>query len=533
MFLSQDKLIKLSEEELRNKVLIPLFEAMDFRDVIEYHGSDEFGKDIVMWQGDVLRRRINFAVVAKAKKISGAVAKGSLAEISLQIKQCFGEPYMDPVSLTQQRVDRVIVVTSGSITRPARRAMQIELEASGLASRTDVIDGDILWSRVREYMPNAVIWDNLDKARKMLNEQDGDYDVTLQVSRDMASVLVAPRNETTESVDFSLGLQFAETIEGLAKRAEFLNSLRTGQPVLLTKESVDKIEVTLPEFLANLGREGEITHLYKGPARVHPPMLRRLVAEGREGTLAIFEYIDFTHQQGGTEQVTFSNKGQSIPFRFELTIEKGTSKINFRFSSELTGSNVVQRLRALLFLKALSEGAEVHLLDWESELPELKFKVAPGVYAEPNPLELHCFSALAFIQGRLGKAFTVQAISGDQASIILFTATVLQTGRVVLPEATLGLEDPEVTSGQGAWDELLGKPFAVHVRMENYTITILDQEVPLGPALWLYQGIVAEEVIDGTRKFFLRASPESPFLAEFADWLNPEGVVREESKEGG
>jgi hypothetical protein len=93
MFLSREKLKSLNEAELRRQVLISLFQAMGFQDVAEYHGSDEFGKDIVMWQKDVLKGRLNFAVVVKVKNISGAASRGQVSEICTQVRQCFGVDY--------------------------------------------------------------------------------------------------------------------------------------------------------------------------------------------------------------------------------------------------------------------------------------------------------------------------------------------------------------------------------------------------------------------------------------------------------
>ena len=52
MALSREQLHAMKEEELRTAVLIPLFKAMKYRDVIHYHGgAGEQGKDIVMWSG--------------------------------------------------------------------------------------------------------------------------------------------------------------------------------------------------------------------------------------------------------------------------------------------------------------------------------------------------------------------------------------------------------------------------------------------------------------------------------------------------
>ena len=526
MFLSQQKLKALSEADLRKEVLIPLFQAMGFQDVFEYHGSDEFGKDIVMWQKDVLEGRTNFAVVAKAKNITGAVSKGHISEICIQVRQCFGQPFLDPIDSSQRAVDRVIVVTSGSITRPARKAIQVELGV--LASQTVIIDGGILWRRIREYMPNAVLWDNLNKARKLINEQSGDLELTLQISPESTAILASPKSDMAEPISGTLGVEFLDTIEGLAKKAEFLNHFRTGQPVLITKDTADKIEVTLPEFLRNLAPEGEITHLYLGPSRATEPQLRRLIVEGREGTRCVFEYIEFS-VQSGTEQVTLSNERQPIPFKVNLTLTEG--HIKFDFSFEVTEHNVVQGLRALTLMKALSEGSTVRILYWESNLEEFSFEIEPGQYAPPTPEDILCFSALAFIQNRLSIPFVTKPIGDHQFTWIKITASALQSGRAVIPGASLNLRDHPELSAPERWEELSGQPFSLPVNVADYKVTILEKEISLGPARILCRGIVTEENVDGNRTFFLRATEDSPFLAEFPNWLNTEPAPEEPLKE--
>ena len=60
MALMRSELAALNEAELCLRVLIPLFKAMNFRDVHHYHGgSQEHDKDIVMWESGRLRERAN------------------------------------------------------------------------------------------------------------------------------------------------------------------------------------------------------------------------------------------------------------------------------------------------------------------------------------------------------------------------------------------------------------------------------------------------------------------------------------------
>src|SRR4051812_22651694 len=114
MPLSREEVEKMSESDLRTRVLIPLFDAMGYKDVRLYHGlSGEQGKDIVMWKPEDISPRVNYAVVAKKKSISGQVqGSGSAGEVATQVRQTFGSSYRDSTTLEEQRANVCIVVTS-------------------------------------------------------------------------------------------------------------------------------------------------------------------------------------------------------------------------------------------------------------------------------------------------------------------------------------------------------------------------------------------------------------------------------------
>jgi hypothetical protein len=103
MALTRSELAELDETQLRTRVLIPLFKAMGFRDIERYHGgSQEHGKDIIMWRPEGLRERVNYGVVVKAKRVSGkASGTSSAGEVRIQIEQYFDKPYPDPIGVLQ------------------------------------------------------------------------------------------------------------------------------------------------------------------------------------------------------------------------------------------------------------------------------------------------------------------------------------------------------------------------------------------------------------------------------------------------
>ena len=111
----------MDEATLRRDVLIPRFKAMGFRDVFEYHGGAmEQGKDIVMWRDDPAGVRVNYAVVAKAKPVTGqATGSSSAAEVTFQIQQCLGQQYIDPAGAGQQSVHQCYVVCPHELKKEA------------------------------------------------------------------------------------------------------------------------------------------------------------------------------------------------------------------------------------------------------------------------------------------------------------------------------------------------------------------------------------------------------------------------------
>src|SRR5688500_6412551 len=116
MRFTKAEFLSMKEDALRERVLVPLFRAMGFRDVNLHHGSIEFGKDIVMWKLGELSVRVNYAVVAKRGKISGRTSgSSSAAEVCSQVRKSFGAAFSDARTGERISVNHVYVVASGDI----------------------------------------------------------------------------------------------------------------------------------------------------------------------------------------------------------------------------------------------------------------------------------------------------------------------------------------------------------------------------------------------------------------------------------
>src|SRR5688572_18035608 len=85
--ITRTRLATMRENQLQQDVLKPLFAAMGFHDVEVHQGNTEVGKDLVMWKYGELGERENYAVVVKAKRITGkASGRSSAAEVRFQIE---------------------------------------------------------------------------------------------------------------------------------------------------------------------------------------------------------------------------------------------------------------------------------------------------------------------------------------------------------------------------------------------------------------------------------------------------------------
>src|ERR1041384_7780216 len=131
--ITRTKLATMKEKELQRDVLVPLFEAWGFHDVEVHQGTTEAGKDLVMWKPGDLGERLNYAVVVKAKPISGkAAGKSSAAEVRFQIEQAFSTEWYDSKTTQAERADRCFVICSKEIKKEAIFAIQGVLNASNL-----------------------------------------------------------------------------------------------------------------------------------------------------------------------------------------------------------------------------------------------------------------------------------------------------------------------------------------------------------------------------------------------------------------
>lgn len=147
----QEKLQQLSEDDLREQVVIPLMGALGCAPVRSEQGPTEFGKDVVYCAKSIYGHSYHGAIVLKAERLhQGDV----VATVQRQTQEAWTVQYMAPPDLaTPVRMHEVTVMTSHTITPNARTTLQAAIGT--YMPRVHFVDGDDLARLVRDVIKKA------------------------------------------------------------------------------------------------------------------------------------------------------------------------------------------------------------------------------------------------------------------------------------------------------------------------------------------------------------------------------------------
>jgi hypothetical protein len=128
---------KISEDELIEDVLLPLFRQMGFHRITAAGHKDkalEYGKDIWMKYTLPTQHVLYFGIQAKKDKLdaTGKTKAGNInvAEIHTQALMMLGHVIFDPETSKRVLVDHAFIVSAGEITKQARNWLGEKLDAS-------------------------------------------------------------------------------------------------------------------------------------------------------------------------------------------------------------------------------------------------------------------------------------------------------------------------------------------------------------------------------------------------------------------
>jgi hypothetical protein len=316
--LTRDQFEAMKEAEFREHFLKPLLTAMGFKDVYLYHGqSGELGKDIVCWKEDASGSRRNYAIVAKATRLSGraAVAHNTVGEVSTQVSQAFNMPFLNNVTGEEQYVHECWIVCNHVMTKEFVNAIRGALGRER-NSNVKLIDGDKLWEWQERHISMQAIWNRLIEASRFIGEHPH-YTTEIALTETGPKITIKPRHAESlveSPLEMKGSLVFSDTPEDRALLQEVQRSFATGSPVTIPSTNIRSFQ--LPEMLKQfVGKEFDsIRKIIMEPMRSDKPLLVEFELLCEDGERFFLPYVELYLTQGGNQEGTFTNERQCIPF---------------------------------------------------------------------------------------------------------------------------------------------------------------------------------------------------------------------------
>jgi len=147
------RLQELSEPELTQRVVIPIFQAMGYETVYHHGGQLEEGKDIVGWRrGEIGDIELMVAQVKKLKPSSCVADKKGFSSLINQLEQCYekeityrdGQNYLPEI---------VYFITPYEITP---KTIRTRIEKLRELRRVKIINGPCLLTLLENHLPNLL-----------------------------------------------------------------------------------------------------------------------------------------------------------------------------------------------------------------------------------------------------------------------------------------------------------------------------------------------------------------------------------------
>ena len=395
-------------------------------------GGQEQGKDIVMWQSDIVRPRRNIAVVVKAKPITGqASGKASAAETRFQIEQCFGVDYLSATEPAKNRVHECFVVCPHEIKKEALESLRSTLTACGLDRNVTYIHGEVLWEKVEQYLSERTLPPKLTALSTQVEALDPDIGIRVVLGDGPVRLQVFPKPTAPLSKVFLKGEpKFADTPGGRAAQMSFERHLRKGDGCVI--EGAHIVEWPFPEVFEKLGLSlAPSATITMEPRRFPKPLTWDLELSAPDRPPFCLNRVQFEGAVG-IDEARLESVAPSSAWAFSLTFNRPESRFGFTITFPCDGRNVVQQLEAIRLRQFLSRGCIVRWRESESGHLICENDLAPGSIEADEPYVIELLERIVRIQTRTGVRLSLPTgpWAKKQVDEALYASEVIDTGRI-------------------------------------------------------------------------------------------------------
>lgn len=129
-----------NEADFRDRFLVPLLHRLGFSVVVNYHGTREFGRDLIFAEIDRFGHVVYFALQAK---FVPSIGQGDAHDLVRDAVESFSHDFLHPQKQTTERVCRFYVANGGSIATNARDNF-FQILQKPYAANSVLLDGQSL-----------------------------------------------------------------------------------------------------------------------------------------------------------------------------------------------------------------------------------------------------------------------------------------------------------------------------------------------------------------------------------------------------
>lgn len=383
--------------------------------------------------------------------------------------------------------------------------------------------------------------DKLRQVQEGLNKLNPNYQVAINTVNEILILPKHPEADQQSPQLFSGTIKFPDTPEGRERHEEFKRAMATGTPVTIPDEY---IKGPLPDLLAPLlSPEGRgRTSLTIGSIPSDRSILLKAKLDCVDGTNATLDYIHLQNTQQGSEEITFNNSKQALPWKFELVLAKEGVRWSIKYSTKTELPNAKRELDAIRFGEAMSKGGTLRMeyADTGLDLPEIN--VSPGVFPQPDARWKQIIEKLVLIQEKVQIPLAVpmprnkesRTIAAEDIRKIFETAQKLETGRTSL----------ELVNWETAVDASLarklidlfgkGEPVSLSFSSDDDVVNLFGIDISLGPFVYTcQQTLITEQDLEALKERTAQANEGqsipvrftplngAPMLVHYLNWLPP------------
>lgn len=461
----------------KDEVLIPYFRQLGYQFVRGYHGPNELGKDIVMYKNNGSGKRINYAVVVKAKRISGR-ATGDISEISTQVNQAFGSSYLDPETKKRLKVDKVIIANNHPI--PPRSFDAIHSAINHYIERVEFHDGNKIMHNIIDNKMQIGLFPVISSCFDDIMDKYKLNGISFKQVNNRKQIIIEPSLSTPNELlkgSFSLNSLGNEKMNVLYK---------TGEKVTIYSDEIKNI--TLPKIWEELNFNNPDSSQYKIVIGPSGRTNRKLILNLLDTNNNVINYEYLYVKNSGTDVISLKNDDPILSIKLDINIkEKNMSTFNIQFREyERISAYKLYKYEKLIFDICTAE--EVVIIDEETGITFTTFKHNEKTdhYVYKDRIEL--LKKLYSIQEYFNTVILIpnRSFSDDEVDQINKLYQIIQDGYYLLSGGTVNLslelnDNAEMFLKTGSFNEVLSLETT-----EN--IVFFETDLSLGKINFLING---------------------------------------------